>query len=103
MQQARDYIRAHLARSLSTASPEARLEAAWTAAAGRAMATRSSITGYDSTTATVRILVSDSAWLEPLTALRSQLTRDLASLSGLPVRVLHFELQKQPQSSHTRS
>ena len=91
----RDYIRTHLARSLSAASPEARLEAAWTAAAGRAMAARASITAYDSTTATVRILVSDSAWLEPLTALRGKLIRDLASLSGLPVRDLHFELDKE--------
>ena len=95
----RDYIRTHLARSLSAATPEARLEAAWTAAAGRAMAAHASITGYDSTTATVRILVRDSAWLEPLTALRSKLTRDLAALSGLPVRDLHFELDRRPHAA----
>ncbi|HWG16927.1 MAG TPA: DciA family protein [Acidobacteriaceae bacterium] len=94
MQPARDFIHAHLARSLSTASPEARLEAAWTAAAGRALAARASIVAYDS--ATVRIRVADPAWLEPLTALRSKLTRDLASLSGLPVRDISFDLQKKP-------
>ena len=97
MQPARDYIRTHLARSLSTASPEARLEAAWTAAAGRAMAARASIVGYDSATSTVRILVADSAWLETLTALRSRLIRDLASLSGLPVSDIRFELEKRRQ------
>jgi len=95
MEAMRDFVRRNLARSLATSQDEARLEAAWTAAAGRAMASHASITGYDSTTATVRILVSDSAWLEPLTALRSKLTRDLATLSGLPVRTLHFELNKK--------
>jgi len=94
MQPARDFIHAHLARSLSTASPEARLEAAWIAAAGRALAARASIVAYDS--ATVRIHVADPAWLEPLTALRSKLTRDLASLSGLPLRDISFDLQKKP-------
>ncbi len=97
MQPARDFIRAHLARSLSTASPEARLEAAWTAAAGRALAARASIVAYDHATATVRIRVADPAWLEPLTALRSKLTRDLSSLSGLAVTKLVFELEKPKQ------
>ena len=95
MQPARDYIRTHLARSLSAASPEARLEAAWTAAAGRAMAARGSIVAYDLATATVRIRVADAAWLEPLTALRAKLIRDLATLSGLPVRNLYLELDKK--------
>ena len=96
MEAMRDFVRAHLARSLSAATPEARLEAAWTAAAGRAMAARGSIVGYDPATATIRILVSDSAWLEPLTALRAKLIRDLATLSGLPVSNLRFEPQKKP-------
>ena len=95
MQPARDYIRTHLARSLSAASPEDRLSAAWTAAAGRAMAARGEIAGYDPTSATVRIRVADSAWIEPLTGLRAKLIRDLASLSGLPVRDLHFDLDKK--------
>ncbi len=95
----RDYIRAHLARSLAAASPEARLAAAWTAAAGRAMAAHSSVAAYDSATAVVRILVADPVWLEPLTALRSKLTRDLAALSGLPVTTLRFELEKPTRIS----
>ena len=95
MEAARDYIRTHLARSLFAASPEDRLAAAWTAAAGRAMAARGAIAGYDASTATVRIRVADSAWLEPLNALRAKLIRDLASLSGLPVRDLQFELGKR--------
>jgi hypothetical protein len=95
MEAMRDFVRTHLARSLSTANPEARLEAAWTAAAGRAMAARGSIVSYESTTATVRIRVADPAWLEPLTALRAKLIRDLASLSGLPVRDIRFDLQKK--------
>jgi len=95
MQPARDYIRTHLARSLSSASPEDRLAAAWTAAAGRAMAARGTIAAYDPATATVRIRVADSAWLEPLNALRGKLIRDLASLSGLPVRDLLFDLDKK--------
>ena len=93
MQAARDYIRTHLARSLSAATAEDRLAAAWTAAAGRAMAARGEIAGYDSST--VRIRVADAAWLEPLNALRPKLIRDLASLSGLPVRNIHFELDKK--------
>jgi hypothetical protein len=100
MQAARDYIRAHLARALS--DPDARLAAAWTVAAGRAMATHSSIAAYDAATATVRILVADTVWLEPLTALRSTLTRDLARISGLPVTTLHFELEKPNQPRITR-
>jgi hypothetical protein len=95
MQPARDYIRTHLARSLDAASPETRLEAAWTAAAGRAMAARGEIVAYDSATAAVRIRVADPAWLEPLSALRAKLTRNLASLSGLPIRDLLFEPQKK--------
>lgn len=95
MQPARDYIRTHLARSLSSASPEDRLAAAWTAACGRAMAGRGSIASYDPATAAVRILVADPVWLQQMTALRSQLTRDLASLSGLQVRDIRFDLQKK--------
>ncbi|HEY5056623.1 MAG TPA: DciA family protein [Acidobacteriaceae bacterium] len=91
----RDYIRTHLARSLS--DPDARLAAAWTVACGRAMAGRGSIAAYDSATATVRILVADSVWLQQMTSLRSTLTRDLARISGLPVRDLHFELEKPKQ------
>jgi len=95
MEAMREFVRTHLARSLSAASPESRLEAAWTAAAGRAMAARAEITGYDSSTATVRIRVADSAWLEPLTALRAKLIRDLALLSGLPVSNVHFDAPKK--------
>lgn len=92
METLRDYIRTHLARSLS--DPEARLAAAWTVAAGRAMASRSSFAGYDPARRTVRIAVADPVWLEPLTALRSKLIRDLASLSGLPIAEIRFELEK---------
>jgi len=95
MEAMREFVRTHLARSLSSASPEARLEAAWTAAAGRAMAARGEITGYDSATATVRIRVADPAWLESLTALRGKLIRDLATLSGLPVSNVHFDAPKK--------
>ena len=91
----RNYIRANLARSLSAATPEDRLAAAWTAAAGRAMAARGAVSAYDADAAIVRIRVADSAWLEPLTALRAKLIRDLASLSGLPVRDIHYELDKK--------
>ena len=91
----RNYVRTHLARSLASATAEARLEAAWIAAAGRAMAARGEIIAYDSTTASVRIRVADAMWLEPLIALRSKLTWDLAELSGLPVADLRFELQKR--------
>jgi hypothetical protein len=95
MQPARDYIRTHLARSLSSATPEDRLAAAWTAAAGRAMAARGVVVGYDSATSTVRIRIADPAWLEPLAALRSKLIRDLSSLSALSVRDISFELDRK--------
>lgn len=97
MDQLRDYIRNHLARSLSAASPEDRLAAAWTAAAGRAMALRSSVASYDPASGNVRIRVADQVWLQQMTTLRATLTRDLARISGLPVRDLHFELEKPKQ------
>lgn len=103
MQPARDYVRTHLARSLSAASPEDRLAAAWTAACGRAMAGRGSVASYDADTATVRIVVSDPLWLQQMTALRSTLARDLASLSGLPVTELRFELEKKRNNDSHRS
>ncbi|HEY2859669.1 MAG TPA: DciA family protein [Terracidiphilus sp.] len=96
MQAARDYLRAHLARSLSSAAPEARLAAAWTVACGRAMAGHGSIAAYDAATATVRIHVTGPAWLQHMTDLRSSLARDLARIAGLPVADLHFELNKKP-------
>lgn len=63
------------------------------------MAARASIAGYDPATATIRIRVADPIWLEPLTALRAKLTRDLASLSGLPVHRLDFELDRKPRAA----
>lgn len=99
MQPARDYIRTHLARTLASADPDARIAAAWTVAAGRAIASRSCLASYDSATATVRILVSDSVWLQQMTALRSTLIRDLASISGLPVKQLDLQLDKDSAKS----
>ena len=89
----RNYIRTHLARSLSAARPEDRLAAAWTVACGRAMAGHGSIIGYES--GIVRILVADPMWLRQMTDLRSTLARDLARISGLPVTDLRFELEKR--------
>ncbi|HWB32475.1 MAG TPA: DciA family protein [Acidobacteriaceae bacterium] len=96
MQQTRDFVRAHLSRALSSAGPEDRLAAAWTAACGRAMAGHGAIDSYDPATATVHIRVTDTVWLNQMSALRATLSRDLASLSGLPVRDLHFRLEKKP-------
>ena len=96
LQPLRDYIRTHLARSLS--DPDARLAAAWTAACGRALAARGSVAAYDPATAAVRIRVTDAAWLEPLNALRSKLIGDLARISGLPVKQLDFQLEKKPET-----
>jgi hypothetical protein len=95
METLRDYIRTHLARSLSAARPEDRLAAAWTVACGRAMAGHGSIAAYDPATATVRIRVADPAWLQHMIDLRSALARDLARISGLPVTDLRFELRKK--------
>lgn len=103
MQAARDYIRTHLARSLSTASPEDRLAAAWTAACGRAMAGHGSIVAYDPATSSVRIRVADPTWFQQMTALRSTLIRDLARISGLPVSDVHFELEKNLNTDSPRS
>ena len=103
METLRDYIRTHLARSLSTARPEDRLAAAWTVACGRAMAGHGTIAAYDAATATVRIQVSDPAWLQHMTDLRSTLARDLARISGLPVTTLHFELEKKTSTPSAQS
>jgi hypothetical protein len=93
----RNYIRTHLARSLSSATPEDRLAAAWTVAAGRAMAGRALIAAYDPGTASVRIRVADSVWLQQMTALRATLIRDLTRFSGVPVTNIHFELERPKQ------
>jgi hypothetical protein len=92
MEAMRDVLRGTLGRSLRGISEEDRLAAAWTVACGCAMADRGRVVGY--TGGVVRIEVADPTWLRQMISLRSVLEREMARISGLPVKGIDFGLQK---------
>jgi hypothetical protein len=92
MEAMRDVLRGTLAKSLRAVRDEDRLAAAWTVACGCAMADRGRVVGYDR--GVVRIEVADQTWLRQMISLRGVLERELARIAGLPVKSIHFELQK---------
>ena len=92
MEAMRDILRGNLARSLRGVRDEDRLAAAWSVACGRAMAERGTVVGYDE--GVVRVQVADSVWMHQMVSLRSVLAREMATIAGLPVATIHFELKK---------
>lgn len=68
------------------------MAAAWMVACGPAMAEHGSVVDYAK--GVVKVEVTDLLWMQQMKLLRSVLERDLASIAGLPVTALHFELKK---------
>lgn len=92
MEAMRDVLRGTLGRSLRGIGDEDRLAAAWTVACGCAMADRGRVVGYAA--GVVRIEVADPTWLRQMISLQSVLEREIARISGLPVKGIDFKLQK---------
>jgi Dna[CI] antecedent, DciA len=92
MEAMRELLRGSLGRSLRSMRDEDRLAAAWTVACGRAMAERGAVLGYDA--GVVRIEVADPVWMRQMISLRGTLQREMASIAGLPVSGIHFELKR---------
>jgi hypothetical protein len=97
----RDVLRGSLGRSLSGIREEDRLAAAWTVACGCAMADHGRIAGYEA--GVLRIEVTDQVWMRQMVALGSVLQREIASIAGLPVRKIEFELEKGLNTGSQRS
>ena len=92
MEAMRDVLRGTLGKSLRGIGDEDRLAAAWTVACGCAMADRGRVIGYAA--GVVRIEVADQTWLKQMISLRGVLEREMGRISGLPVKEIHFVLQK---------
>ena len=92
MEAMREVLRGTLGRSLRGIGDEDRLAAAWTVACGCAMADRGRVTGY--VASVVHIEVADPTWLHQMISLRAVLEREMARISGLPVKGIDFRLQK---------
>lgn len=92
MEAMRDVLRGTLGRSLRGISEEDRLAAAWTVACGCAMADRGRVVGFEA--GVVRIEVADPTWLRQMISLHAVLEREMARISGLPVKGIDFRLQK---------
>jgi len=92
MEAMRDVLRGTLGKSLRGIGDEDRLAAAWTVACGCAMADRGRVVGY--TAGVMRVEVADQTWLKQMISLRGVLEREMTRISGLPVKEIHFVLQK---------
>ena len=92
MEGMRELLRGSLARSLEGMREEDRVAAAWPVACGRVMAGHGSITGFAD--GVVRVTVEDEAWLRQMMSMRRQLTAELARIAGVPVREIHFEVNR---------
>ena len=86
----RDVLRSSLGRSLRELSPADRLLAAWPVACGSALAAHGELGELDAE-GVLHIVVRQPAWLETFRGMRSALAKDLARISGVAVRAIHFE------------
>ena len=86
----RDLLRGSLARSLRELTPEDRLAAAWPVACGSALASHGEILHLDAEDV-LHIRVAGSEWMRQFLDVRSQLTADLARISGVALSGIHFE------------
>jgi len=96
MQRMRDLLRGSLARSLRDLSPEDRLAAAWPVACGSALAGRGEVLHLDAEDV-LHVRVAGPEWLRQFVAVRSQLTADLARISGVRFSGIHFEEKGSPR------
>ncbi len=70
---------------------EDRLATAWTVVCGRVLSGRGSIKGYAQ--GVVEVEVVDAVWMQQMSGMRQQLTRELAATANVPVREMRFTLQ----------
>jgi predicted nucleic acid-binding Zn ribbon protein len=96
MEGMRQLLRGSLKRSLSAMRAEDRLAAAWPVAAGRAMAERGAVVGFDD--GVVRVEVADAAWLQQMRSMSEQLRGEMARISGVAVSGIHFQLKNHSES-----
>src|SRR5579871_6828477 len=96
MERMRDILRGTLGRSLQAMRDEDRLAAAWAVACGKTMAGHGEIASVED--GVVRIVVTDAAWMAQMRAMSETLQRELARISGVALRGIHFELKKNSGS-----
>lgn len=97
----RALLRGSLGKSLSTMAEVDRLAAAWTVVCGPALSGRGSIAGY--ATGVLEIQVVDAVWMQQMSAMRTQLTRELGSVADVPVREIHFVVRDGSSAGSERS
>lgn len=91
MEGIRDLLRSTLRKSMSAASAEDRLAAAWPLVCGKAMATHGSVQGYEGEM--VQIEVSDDLWLRQMKSVETRLVAGLAQVADVKVRGIHFKVR----------
>jgi predicted nucleic acid-binding Zn ribbon protein len=96
MEGMRQLLRGSLGRSLSAMRAEDRLAAAWPVAAGRAMAERGAVIGFEE--GVVRVEVADAAWLQQMRSMSEQLRGEMARISGVTVSGIHFLLKNHSEA-----
>lgn len=92
MEGMRDLLRGSVGNTLHGLRAEDRIAAAWMVASGRALSERSAVVGFAD--GIVQVEVSDSAWLEQLITIASQLRTEIARIAEVEVAGIHFELKK---------
>jgi hypothetical protein len=90
MQRMRDLLRGSLSRSLRELTPEDRLAAAWPVACGSALAGRGEVLHLDAEDV-LHVRINGPEWMRQFIDVRSQLTQDLARISGVQLSGIHFE------------
>ncbi len=96
MEGMRQLLRGSLRRSLSAMRAEDRLAATWPVAAGRAMAERGTVVGFED--GVVRVEVEDAAWLQQMRSMSEQLRGEMARISGVAVSGIHFLLKENSRT-----
>ena len=91
MEGMRDLLRGSVGKTLRGLRAEDRIAAAWKVASGRALSERSVVVGFSD--GIVQVEVSDSAWLEQLMTIASQLRTEIARIAEVEVAAIHFELK----------
>ncbi len=88
MESMREVLRGSLGRSLQTMEPLDRLRAAWPVACGAAMARKGVVVGFEA--GTLRVEVTDSAWMEQMKGMQAVLQRELGRIAEVKLGGIHF-------------
>lgn len=92
MDSIRSLLKSSLARGLQGLGEQDKLELAWVALCGPALAARSTVIGYDAGIVTVE--VSERSWLEEIRNIDQNLAPQLERVAGLRVSRLNLVVKR---------